>query len=95
MDEAICSGKILVSLTEYFGRPALRISFARNIIGKLDFEKLTQQLFIKFDTARTDNDFLEFSYDVAEFAFKEEASGQCQVIYKLSSKAFPVEEAAY
>lgn len=95
MDEAICSGKILVSLTEYFGRPALRISFARNIIGKLDFEKLTQQLFVKFDTTRSDNDFLEFSYDGAEFAFKEEASGQCQVIYKLSSKAFPVEEAAY
>ena len=95
MDEAICSGKILVSLTEYFGRPALRISFARNIIGKLDFEKLTQQLFVKFDTARSDNDFLEFSYDGAEFAFKEEASGQCQVIYKLSSKAFPIEEAAY
>lgn len=95
MDEAICSGRILVSLTEYFGGPALRISFARNMIGKLDFEKLTQQLFVKFDTASNDNDFLEFSYDGAEFVFKEETSGQCQVIYKLSSKAFPVEEAAY
>ncbi|MCH9025063.1 MAG: hypothetical protein IH931_06985 [candidate division Zixibacteria bacterium] len=95
MDEAICSGRILVSLTEYFGRPALRISFARNMIGKLDFEKLTQQLFVKFDTAVSDNDFLEFSYDGAEFIFKEETSGQCQVIYKLSSKAFPVEETAY
>ena len=94
MDEAICSGRILVSLTEYFGRPALRISFARNMIGKLDFEKLTQKLFVKFDTATSDNDFLEFSYDGAEFAFKEDTSGQCQVIYKLSSKAFPVEEAA-
>ena len=95
MDEAICSGRILVSLTEYFGRPALRISFARNIIGKLDFEKLTQQLFVKFVTAVNDNDFLEFSYDGAEFVFKEDSSGQCQVIYKLSSKAFPVEETAY
>lgn len=94
MDEAICSGKILVSLTEYFGRPALRISFARIIIGKLDFEKLTQQLFVKFDTTTSDNDFLEISYDGAEFIFKEDTSGQCQVIYKLSSKAFPVEEAA-
>ena len=95
MDEAICSGRILVSLTEYFGRPALRISFSRNMIGKLDFEKLTQQLFVKFDTVTSDNDFLEFSYDGAEFVYKEEVSGQCQVIYKLSSKAFPVEEAAY
>jgi len=95
MDEAICSGRILVSLTEYFGRPALRISFARNMIGKLDLEKLTQQLFVKFDTAASDDDFLEFSYDGAEFIFKEDTSGQCQVIYKLSSKAFPVEEAAY
>ncbi len=95
MDEAICSGRILVSLTEYFGRPALRISFDRNIIGKLDFEKLTQQLFVKFVTASGDNEFLEFSYDGAEFVYKEEKSGQCQLIYKLSSKAFPVEEAVY
>ncbi len=95
MDEAVCSGKILVSLTEYFGRPALRISFAKNIIGKLDFEKLTQQLFVKFETASNDNNLLEFSYDGAEFVFKEETTGQCQVIYKLSSKAFPVEEAAH
>jgi len=65
------------------------------MIGKLDFEKLTQQLFVKFNTASNDNDFLEFSYDGAEFVFKEETSGQCQVIYKLSSKAFPVEGTAY
>ncbi len=95
MDEAICSGKILVSLTEYFGRPALRISFARNIIGKLDFEKLTQQLFVKFETVSNDNDFLTISHNGAEFIFTEDTSGQCQLIYKLSSKAFPIEKAVY
>ena len=71
-----------------------RSTVGSGVIGKLDFEKLTQQLFVKFETVSNDNDILEFSHDGAEFVFKEETSGQCQVIYKLSAKAFPIEEIA-
>jgi hypothetical protein len=94
MDEAICSGKIVVSLAEYFGRPALRISFSKNIIGKLELEKLTQKLFVKFDTVYNENGSIELSFGDAEFVFKEEKSGQSQIIYTLASKAMPIEESS-
>lgn len=92
MDEAICSGKIVVSLAEDFGRPALRIAFAKKLLGKTSLEKLVPKVFIYHRVESGADGALIISAGNAHFAFSDCDGDRYQAIYTLASNNHPIEE---
>jgi hypothetical protein len=92
MDESICSGKIIVSLAEHFGRPVLRISYPKKLLGKVTQQKLIEKTF-KFHTAeKTEDRAVVVSVDNAHFIFNENEGDRNQIVYSLTNYQHPLEE---
>ena len=92
MDEALCSGTIVVSNAEHFGRPVFRISYPKKLLGKMTFDKLADKVFKYHQLEKTDQDGLVVSVDKAHFLFSESGGDRAQVIYSLSNQLHPVED---
>lgn len=92
MDEALCSGKIVTSITEHFGRPALRISFPKKLLGKTSLDKLIPKVFIfqKMDKG-TDGSII-IAAENAQFVFSDCDGDRYQAIYTLVNVHHPIEE---
>lgn len=92
MDEALCSGKIVVSLTEHFGRPALRIVFAKKLLGKTRLEKLVPKVFTYHRVENGHDGSLVISANNAHFVFSDCEGDRYQAIYTLTHNLHPIEE---
>lgn len=92
MEEALCSGTIATSLTEHFGRPALRISFAKKLLGKLTLEKLVDKVFNFHQFERSADSVLIVTAASAHFIFSECDGDRYQAIYTLTNFHHPIEE---
>ena len=69
MDEAVCSGKIFVSIAEHFGRPVIRISYPKKLSGKLSLEKLVDKTFNYYQSQRGEKGEFLITAGDAQFIF--------------------------
>ncbi len=92
MDEALCSGKIVTSLTEHFGRPALRISFAKKLLGKMTLEKLVDKVFNFHQFEKNSDNALMVAAANAHFIFSDCDGDRHQAVYTLTNIHHPIEE---
>ncbi len=92
MDQAVCSGKITVSVGEHFGRPVLRISYPGKLSGRQPLEQLLNKVFRYCKSERgEDGDFL-VSCDDARFTFSSGEGDIYQAIYSNVRSHHAVEE---
>ncbi len=92
MDEALCSGTIVASLTEHFGRPGLRLSWPKKLLGKQTLEKLVDRVFNYQQCEKSDDGVLLISVEEAKFLFSGSAADHYQSIYTLTNLHQPIEE---
>lgn len=81
MDQAVCSGKISVSVGEHFGRPVLRISYPGKLSGRQPLEQLLNKVFRYCKTERGEDGEFLVSCDDARFIFSTCDGDIYQAIY--------------
>jgi hypothetical protein len=92
MDEAICSGKIFVSVAEHFGLSVLRISYPKKLTGKLSLEKLLDKVFKYYQSERGEKGELLITANDAQFTFSASEGDRYQAIYSNAGQHHPVQE---
>ncbi len=92
MDEAVCSGKIFVSVAEHFGLPVLRISYPKKLSGKLSLEKLLDKVFRYYQSQRGEKGQMLVTANDAQFIFSTCEGDRYQAIYSNAGHTHPVQE---
>lgn len=92
MDESLCSGRIFVTVTEHFGRPAIRISYSKKMLGKLTSDKLADKVFKYHKASKADDNGVYVAIDGARMLFSEIEGDSGQAIYTLTNHHQPIDE---